>query len=167
MSDTQVATIPHLIADRWAQLPDRYDKQMLIIELIHDLKEQYPDMWDLFIQQAEYDLVREQISALEMRSRRADRAQMHREAVEARAASIESTGNVGSARYAVNGPVFASVRAMTLAEVLEQARHCRSVAAGATQQAQRWTTIADRMRERGCTAVGECWTDKELDAVWR
>lgn len=167
MSDTTLdTTINDLIAARWKNLPERYDKQLMILQLLHDLKNDHPEAWAEFIWQAEYDLVRNVLSGLELASRKHDRMQMHREAVEARAASIAATGHVGDARYSVREGVFASLRVMTLNEVLDQRNHCNLVAAGAKTQAARWQTIADRMEEQGCTEVGQCWSDAELDDLW-
>lgn len=166
MSETITPTIHDLIADYWKNLPDRYDKQLTILQLLHELKENHPQEWNDWIFQSEYDMVRHALSQLEHQSRQRDRMQLHRDAVEARAASIAADGHVGDARYSVREGVFAALRVMTLDEVFGQKQHCHLVAAGAVSQAARWETIAARMQERGCSSVGECWTDKELDELW-
>lgn len=168
MSDisTSTPTVHDLIAEYWRTLPDRYDKSMATLQLLHDLKENYPQQWNDYIFQAEFDVVRQALTQLEHLSRKRDRLQLHRDAVESRAAAIASTGHVGDARYAVREGVFAALRSMSLAEVVAQKDHCRLVAAGAVSQAQRWDTIAKRMTDLQCTQVGECWSDEELDALW-
>lgn len=164
--DYRDSTIQDLIETIWQSQPSRYNKATLVDAVIAALKLEHPDAWAGFIAQSERDLVRSVISSFETRSRRHDRQMLHAEAAAARAAAIEASGHVGDARYAVRGGVFAWVRSLTLDEVRLQASHCRNVANGAMQQADRWTRIAERMTSRKAEVVGDVFTDDELDEMW-
>lgn len=150
----------------WQQQPARYNKGKLVDDIIARLKSEHPEEWAGFITQSERDLVRSILSSFESRSRRHDRASLHAEAAAARAAAIEAQGHVGDARYAVKGGVFAWVRALTLDEVRLQAQHCRLVAKGANEQADRWEKIAARMVANKAETVGDVFSDDELDQMW-